>query len=78
MVYSCGLLSRRQRVRVPPSPQNLIICMKKKDLRAGMRIVTQSGHSYVFMKGVVNQIVDAFIRCKIFKNPEGYNYAVTR
>lgn len=35
--------------------------MKKKDLRAGMRIVTQSGHSYVFMKGVVNQIFDAFI-----------------
>lgn len=27
--------------------------MEKKDLRAGMRIVTQSGHSYVFMKGVV-------------------------
>lgn len=23
-------------------------------------------------------VVDAFIRCKIFKNPEGYNYAVTR
>lgn len=35
--------------------------MEKKDLRAGMRIVTQSGHSYVFMKGVVNQIFDAFI-----------------
>lgn len=35
--------------------------MEKKDLRAGMRIVTQSGHSYVFMKGVVNQIFNAFI-----------------
>ena len=23
-------------------------------------------------------VVDAFIRCKIFKNPEGYNYVVTR
>lgn len=23
-------------------------------------------------------VVDAFIRCKIFKNPEGYSYAVTR
>ena len=23
-------------------------------------------------------VVDAFIRCKIFKNTEGYNYAVTR
>ena len=22
--------------------------------------------------------VDAFIRCKIFKNPEGYNHVVTR
>ena len=23
-------------------------------------------------------VVDAFTRCKIFKNPEGYDYAVTR
>lgn len=23
-------------------------------------------------------VVDAFIRCKIFKNPEGYNYVITR
>lgn len=23
-------------------------------------------------------VVDAFIRCKIFRNPEGYNYVVTR
>ena len=23
-------------------------------------------------------VVDAFIRCKIFKNPEGYNHVVTR
>ena len=23
-------------------------------------------------------VVDAFIRCKIFKNPEGYNYVATR
>ncbi|MCH5138517.1 hypothetical protein JMF89_15100, partial [Clostridiaceae bacterium UIB06] len=23
-------------------------------------------------------VVDAFIRCKIFKNPEGYSYAITR
>lgn len=23
-------------------------------------------------------VVDAFIRCKIFKNPEGYNYVTTR
>ena len=22
-------------------------------------------------------VVDAFIRCKIFKNPENYNYAIT-
>lgn len=22
--------------------------------------------------------IDAFIRCKIFKNPEGYDYVVTR
>ena len=22
-------------------------------------------------------VVDAFIRCKIFKNPEGYNHVVT-
>ena len=23
-------------------------------------------------------VVDAFIRCKIFKNPEGYNHVITR
>lgn len=23
-------------------------------------------------------VVDAFIRCKIFENPEGYNYVITR
>lgn len=23
-------------------------------------------------------VVDAFIRCKIFENPKGYNYAITR
>ena len=23
-------------------------------------------------------VVDAFIRCKIFKNPEGYHHVVTR
>ena len=22
-------------------------------------------------------VVDAFIRCKIFENPEGYNYVIT-
>ena len=29
-----------------------------------------------FCIGII--IVDAFIRCKIFKNPEGYNYVITR
>lgn len=29
-----------------------------------------------FCVGII--VVDAFIRCKIFKNPEGYNYAITR
>jgi len=29
-----------------------------------------------FCVGII--VVDAFIRCKIFKNPEGYNYVVTR
>ena len=23
-------------------------------------------------------VVDAFVRCKIFKNPEGYNHVITR
>lgn len=29
-----------------------------------------------FCVGII--VVDAFIRCKIFKNPEGYNYVITR
>ena len=31
--------------------------------------------SYVNIEIIV---VDAFIRCKIFENPEGYSYAITR
>jgi hypothetical protein len=48
-----------------------------------MDIVTES-KNYVEMKYdelelCVNiLVVDAFIRCKIFTNPEGYNYAITR
>lgn len=48
-----------------------------------MNIVTES-KNYVEIKYeelelcVYILVVDAFIRCKIFTNPEGYNYAVTR
>lgn len=62
MVYSCGLLSRRQRVRVPPSPRfKLYVYEKgyyeKDDLRTGMRVVTKSRHSYIFIRGFVHSSI---------------------
>lgn len=35
-----------------------------------------SAEELEFCVGII--VVDAFIRCKIFKNPEGYNYVITR
>ena len=35
-----------------------------------------SAEELEFCVGII--VVDAFIRCKIFKNPEGYNYVTTR
>ena len=50
--------------------------MKKDDLCTGMRVITQSGHPYVFMRGIkelYGRMIDAFIPL-VEKSPNGVLY----